>query len=158
MMGLVDAIVVLVFVQRDAPDGVERPATIGILHVASDLEHEHPAVTVEGDLRRLLDVGIRQHRFELEAGRQPELPGLLGRRERLERGLLRKVRFPHRRAAAAGTAAPGGIAGCRRLPLRCAGRRCAGTWRRGLRNAGEGSDADCGKGECGAVEMHGQPL
>ena len=140
VMRLVDAVAVLVFVQRDARDGVERSAAIGILHVAADLEHEHAAVAVEGDLRRLLDVGIRQHRFELEARRQPEPLRLLRRRQRLDRRLLRKVRFPHRRAAAAGAAAAGGIGRRRWLPLRCTrGRRACGRRLRWVWGCGGGS-------------------
>ena len=102
---LVDAVVVLVLVHRDAADRVELAAAVGVLHVAAQLEHEHPAVAVEGDLRRLLDVGIGEHRLDLESGRQPELLLLLGRRQRNDRRLLREVGLVHRRAAAASGAA-----------------------------------------------------
>ena len=54
---LVDAVVVGILVQRDAPDRIELAGRVGILHVGADLDDEHPAVAVEGDLRRLLDVG-----------------------------------------------------------------------------------------------------
>ena len=66
------AVAVLVLVHRDAADRIELAGRVGVLHVAAQLEHEHAAVAVEGDLRRLLDVRIGQHRLELEAGRQPE--------------------------------------------------------------------------------------
>ena len=69
---LVDAVVVAILVHRDAADRVELAGRVGVLHVAAHLEHEHPAVAVERDLRRFLDVRIGQHRLELEAGRQPE--------------------------------------------------------------------------------------
>ena len=59
---LVDAVVVLVLVHGDAADRLERAGAVGVLHVAAQLEHEHPAVAVERDLRRLLDVRIGQHR------------------------------------------------------------------------------------------------
>ena len=64
---LVLAVVVAVLVHRDAADRIELAGGVGVLHVAAQLEHEHPAVAVEGDLRGLLDVGIGEHRLQLEA-------------------------------------------------------------------------------------------
>ena len=75
---LVDAVVVLVLVHRDAADGVELARGVGVLHVAAQLEHEHAAVAVESNLRRLLDIGICEDRLDLEPGRQPELLLLIG--------------------------------------------------------------------------------
>ena len=82
---LVDAVVVDVLVDGNAADRLELAARIGVLHVAADLEHEHAAVAVEGDLRRLLDLRIGQHRLQLVAGRQQEPFLFVGRGERTHR-------------------------------------------------------------------------
>ena len=81
LVRLVLAVVVPILVHRDAADRIELAARVRILHVAAQLEDEHPAVAVEGDLRGLLDVRIGEYRLELEAGRQPDLPGLFLRRQ-----------------------------------------------------------------------------
>ena len=54
---LVHAVVVTILVHRDAADRIELAGGVGVLHVAANLEHEHAAVAVERDLRRLFDVG-----------------------------------------------------------------------------------------------------
>ena len=77
-MRLVDAVVVLVLVDRYAADGVELARRVGVLHVASQLEDEHAPVAIEGNLRRLLDIGIGEDGLDLETGRQPELLLLVG--------------------------------------------------------------------------------
>ena len=82
------------------PIGSSVAAAVGVLHVAAQLEDEHPAVAVEGNLRRLLDVRLGEHRLELEAGRQPEPLGLLLGGQRQHRRLLREVRLGHQLAAA----------------------------------------------------------
>ena len=61
-MLLVDAVVVCVLVARDAADRLELARGVGVLHVAAQLEHEHPAVAVERDRAGLLDIGIRSAR------------------------------------------------------------------------------------------------
>jgi hypothetical protein len=109
---LVDAVVVLVFVQRDAADRVELAARVGVLHVAADLEDEHAAVAVERDLRGLLDVGIRENGLELESRRQPDLLHLVGGREHRHGAGLREIGLPHRGAAAGEAGAL--CRGCRR--------------------------------------------
>ncbi len=96
----VDAVAVLVLVHRDAADRIQLAGRVGVLHVAANLEDEHPAVAVEGDLRRLEDVGFGEDRFELESRRQPQPLRLVSRREHRDRPFLGEVRLPHRRAAA----------------------------------------------------------
>ena len=59
LVRLVLAVVVAILVHRDAADRIELAGRVGILHVAAQLEDEHPAVAVEGDLRGLLDVADR---------------------------------------------------------------------------------------------------
>ena len=70
LVGLVDAVVVFVFVDGNPPDGIELARGIGVLHVAAQLEDEHAPVAIERDLGRLFDVGIGEHELHLEAGRQ----------------------------------------------------------------------------------------
>ena len=127
---------------RDAADRVELAGRVGVLHVAAQLQHEHPAVAVEGDLRRLLDVRVGQHRLDLEAGRQPEALLLLFGRQGLHRRLLREVRLGHRRPAAAA----GRGAGCLRAPPRA---RRSG-WRRSLRR---GRRRSLGGAKCRATDQ-----
>ena len=57
-VAFVDAVVVGVLVPRDAADGIELARGIGVLHVPAQLEHEHPAVAVEGNGAGLFDVGV----------------------------------------------------------------------------------------------------
>ncbi len=57
-VAFVDAVVVGVLVPRDAADRVELAGGVGVLHVAAQLEHEHPAVAVERDGAGLFDVGV----------------------------------------------------------------------------------------------------
>ena len=111
----VDAVAVLVLMHRNAADRIELAGGVGVLHVAANLEHEHPAVAVECNLRGLLNVGIAQHRFELEPGLHPDLLGFVGGREHRHGALLREVRFPHRRAAAGKPSLPAGGRGRLRL-------------------------------------------
>ena len=75
---LVDAVVVGILVHRDAAGWRELGGRVRILHVGADLEDEHAAVPVEGDLHRLFDVRLGQHGFDPVAGRQDEAFLLLG--------------------------------------------------------------------------------
>jgi hypothetical protein len=102
---LVDAVVVLVLVDRDPADRVELAGGVRRLHVAADLEDEHAPVAVERDLRGLLDVGIGEHGLHPEAGGQPEALGFLRGRQDGDGQLLGEIGFPHRRAAASGSRA-----------------------------------------------------
>ena len=88
---LVDAVVVGVFVPRDAADGIELAARVLVLHVAAQLEDEHAAVAVERDRARLLDVGVAQNRRDLVSGRKNELLGLISGREGNDGGAGREV-------------------------------------------------------------------
>ena len=60
--------------------GAREFDAVGVLHVRPHFEHVHAAVAVERHADRILDVGIGQHRLDLEAVRQQEqLLLLLGR-------------------------------------------------------------------------------
>ena len=122
---LVDAVVVGVLVHRDAAGRLELAGRVGVLHVAANLDDEHPAVAVEGNLHRLFDVGLGQDRLDPVAGRQHEPLLLFGRRHRRDRVLRRQVRAFERIAAApaarlssAGLAAPGRLERRRLAPAR----------------------------------------
>ena len=73
------------------PIGGVRSMPSERLVVAAQLDDEHPAVAVERDLSRLLDVGVGEHGREVIAGRKPEAPGLFGRGKRNDRGLRREI-------------------------------------------------------------------
>ncbi len=90
-VAFVDAVVVRVLVARDAADRFELARGVGVLHVAAQLEHEHPAVAVERDGAGLFDVGIRQHGRDAVAGLQEEMFLLFCGWERKDRGLLCEV-------------------------------------------------------------------
>ena len=61
---LVDAVVVAILVHaRCGRSAGSRSIAVGRLHVAAQLDDEHPAVAVERDLRRVLDDRIGQHRL-----------------------------------------------------------------------------------------------
>ena len=126
---LVDAVVVDVLVQRDASDRIALAGRVRVLHVAAVFEHEHAAVAVEGDGRRLLDHRVGEDGLQTVTRLQDELFGLFGRRQREHRIAFREVRvgvggIGFVRPAAPAPAAP--AAGIRRLPF---GGRCAGLWR-----------------------------
>ena len=89
----VDAVVVRVFVARDAADRVELAGGIGILHVTAQLEDEHPAVAVERDGAWLFDVGFGQDGRDAVAGLEDELFLLLRSGERKDRRLLAEIGF-----------------------------------------------------------------
>ena len=131
---LVDPVVVDVFVHGDAAGRRELAGRIRVLHVAANLDHEHPAVAVEGNLHRLFDVRFGEDRFDTVPGREHEPLLFLCRRHGRDRLLRRQVRAFERIAAAPAARLPsatwrrrdGWNAGGRRLCgwLRCARRRC----------------------------------
>src|SRR5690606_31679643 len=98
---LVDAVAVTILMHRDAAVRIERAGAVGILHVAAQLDDEHAAVAVEGNLRRLFDVRLGEDRLHAEAGRQPELLLLLLWRQRQHGRLRREVGLERIRSAAA---------------------------------------------------------
>ncbi len=146
-VGLVDAVVVAILVNRDAAVRVERAAAVGVLHVTAQLEHEHAAVAVEGNLRWLLDVGLgRAPSSILKPGGSQNFLALSAGRQRKHGRLRREVWFvgghaprpgaaraPGAPAAAAatGTRPPGGA-----RPARCL-RRHRQAWQAMRRRRGE---------------------
>ena len=92
------------------PTGSSSPFASLSGHVARILEHEHPAVAVEHDGGRILNVRIGQHELEAIAGLQDEVLQLVCWSIRQHRWLLRPVdsgihRGVFRRSAAAATTA-----------------------------------------------------
>ena len=109
-MMFVDAVVVLVLMDRNAPDRRDDVDAVQRLLVAAHLGHEHAAVSVEGDLSGRVDLRVGKHGFEVIAGRQPEAlclflgpdgkDGRLRRQVRVGvRGILRVRRLEHAAAA-----------------------------------------------------------
>ena len=92
-VAFVDAVVVRVFVARDAADRVELAGGVGVLHVPAQLEDEHPAVAVERDGAWLLDVGVGQDWRDAVAGLEDELFLLFRGGERKDRRLLGEIGF-----------------------------------------------------------------
>ena len=90
-MVLVHAVVVPVLVHGNPADGRGQVDAVQGLVVAAQLHDEHPAVAVERDLSRLLDVGVGEHGGQVITRRKPEASGLFGRRQRNDRGLRREV-------------------------------------------------------------------
>src|SRR3954470_9076887 len=77
--------------QRDPADRIKLARHVDIEHVAAILHHEHAAVAVEGDRRRLLNEGIGHDQLETIAGLQDELFQLVLGCVRLDGRLLCKV-------------------------------------------------------------------
>ena len=88
---LVDAVVVRVFVARDAAHRLELARGVGVLHVAAQLEDEHATVAVERDGAGLFDIGVSQHGRHAVTGLEKEVFLLFSGWEREDRGLLREV-------------------------------------------------------------------
>jgi hypothetical protein len=135
VMRLVDAVVVAIFVHGNPARGPERAAAVGVLHIAAELEHEHAAVAVESDLRRLLNLRIGEHRRHREPGWQQELPGFLFGRQWQHRRLLREIRLDGRVATRAARV------------WRCAGAAGAPLSRRRLRQQRIRSDGQRGEND-----------
>ena len=89
----VDAVVVSIFVARDAADRVELAGGVGVLHVPAQLEDEHPAVAVERDGAWFFDVGFGQDWRDAVAGLEDELLLLFRSGERKDRRLLCEIGF-----------------------------------------------------------------
>jgi hypothetical protein len=87
------AVTVTILVRRDAARGDNRVHAVGRLFVAAQLDDEHAAVAVEGDLARRVDERIRQDGLDTIAGRQPELLDLFVGTERTNGRPRREVRF-----------------------------------------------------------------
>ena len=76
-VALVHAVVVAILVHGDPADRRDQIDPFGRLKVAAQLDDEHSAVAVEGDLSGILYDRIGEHGLEAIAGREPEAPGLL---------------------------------------------------------------------------------
>ena len=99
-MMFVDAVVVLVFMDRYASDRRDDIEAVERLLVAAHLGDEQAAVSVEGDLSGRVDLRVGKHGFEVIAGWQPEalrlLLGTHGKDRRLGREIRVGVRGIHR--------------------------------------------------------------
>ena len=67
-VALVDTVVVAIFVHGDPADRRDQIDPLWRLHVAAQLDDEHPAVAVEGNLCGILDDRIGQHRLRRYPG------------------------------------------------------------------------------------------
>jgi hypothetical protein len=101
---LIHAVVVPILVPRNASDGIELARRLEVLHVAAELDDEHPAVAVEGNLPWLLDKRLGQDRLDLEAGREPEARRLVGWRQWTDGRLRREIGLREVRAIRGRTA------------------------------------------------------
>ena len=85
------AVTVAILVRGDAAGRHDRVDAVGRLFVAAQLDDEHAAVAVEGDLARRVDERIRKDGLDAVARRQPELLGLFVGRERTDRRPRREI-------------------------------------------------------------------
>ena len=85
------AVAVAILVRGDAAGRHDRVHAVGRLFVAAQLDDEHAAVAVEGDLAWRVDDRIPQDGLDAVAGLQPELLDLFVRRERTDRRPRREI-------------------------------------------------------------------
>ena len=89
---LVDAVVVSILMDGNPTDGLQQVLSVGRLFVSSQLDDEHASVAVEGNLSRVVDVGIGEDGLDAVARRQPEPLRLLRGWQRRERRLRGQIR------------------------------------------------------------------